>query len=489
VPRLRDGEATMNRWDRIKLSWKLARGKLKLPPFMQSTAWGAGALGDVSDPSLYRNQALSYSRASAVYICVNRIAESGAMAAQTIAKGGPKAVVYDDKGEEVPDHPFLERLRQPNPLLSGFELLEASLGGAELTGNIYWYMHGVGNQVTREDAKTLRLFNPYKYDSEVARFMRQPLWIVPLRPDRMKPVPSKTDWLSHYEYRIYGLTYKLDAASVVHFRRYHPLKDFEGMSPVEPANYPIQNDWKAQRYNVAFWDNAARLSGIVESDADTMDPDQVKLMEKLFKENYVGDVDKMHQVAFLWSGFKWKEMGLSQKDAEFIEGRKMNWRDIAGIYGVNPALVYPEGANRATAQVAEYLFARYTMAPKLTRIAEKVNKDVMPLYGDGFTFAFVDVVPRDVVEDAAVKRDNATAVLQLVRALGAEQGLDEAKRQGLVTDEAEMGMPMLSTGGGLGGGMPPMKATPFPQELMGKGWQARVEAAREHVKAVEVLVG
>jgi len=220
-----------------------------------------------------------------------------------------------------------------------------------------------------------------------------------------------------------------------------------------------------------------------------MDPDQVKLMEKLFKENYVGDVDKMHQVAFLWSGFKWKEMGLSQKDAEFIEGRKMNWRDIAGIYGVNPALVYPEGANRATAQVAEYLFARYTMAPKLTRIAEKVNKDVMPLYGDGFTFAFVDVVPRDVVEDAAVKRDNATAVLQLVRALGAEQGLDEAKRQGLVTDEAEMGMPMLSTGGGLGGGMPPMKATPFPQELMGKEWQARVEAAREHVKAVEVLVG
>jgi hypothetical protein len=49
----------------------------------------------------------------------------------------------------------------------------------------------------------------------------------------------------------------------------------------------------------------------------------------------------------------------------------------------------------ANARTAEYLVGKYTLSPLLTRVANRFNAEVLPLYGPTDTLRFLDVVPRD----------------------------------------------------------------------------------------------
>src|SRR3989304_440114 len=111
----------------------------------------------------------------------------------------------------------------------------------------------------------------------------------------------------------------MDSAAVKHFKRFDPLQDYTGLSPIQAADAAVSSDIAAQLSNRALFKNAMRLSGIVETDRDEVDPEQVKLMKKYLREEYSGDPEKAHQVAFLWSAFKYKEMGMTMRDAEFVE--------------------------------------------------------------------------------------------------------------------------------------------------------------------------
>lgn len=345
-------------WDRL-LGRGKARRRVDLPDYVSGMAQAAMWSDEFMAPSYWQAQAERYTRSDLVYLCVNKIAEAGAMA---------KAEVWVN-GEPDPDHPFLTLLQHPNPFLSRFELWEATHVSLELAGNAFWYKQLVGNSLAG-------------------------LW--PLRPDRMSVVPDPHEYVKAYVYEVNGRKWELPREHVVHFRRYHPLKDYEGLSPLEAAQYAVVSDLSAQKFNWAFFKNGAKLSVVLESDEEQVTPEELRLMERYFIERFTGDPEKGHRPAFLWAGFKAKDLGISQKDAEFIEGQKLNRMRIFGLYGVHPGLVLSEDVNLANARVAEHVFAKWTLAPKLTRIAEKVTADILaPHYGEGHELRFVDVVPRD----------------------------------------------------------------------------------------------
>src|SRR5260221_2978767 len=85
---------------------------------------------------VYDQEATEYLRSSWVYVAVTRIAEAAALVPYE---------VYATKGEAKiaqQNHAIEQLLRNPNPHMSQFELLEATFGFLELTGNAYWFLTG-----------------------------------------------------------------------------------------------------------------------------------------------------------------------------------------------------------------------------------------------------------------------------------------------------------------------------------------------------------
>jgi phage portal protein BeeE len=77
--------------------------------------------------------------------------------------------------------------------------------------------------------------------------------------------------------------------------------------------------------------------------------------------------------------FDWKEMGLSPKDLDFIEGKNISAREISQAFGVPPMLVGISG----DATFANYKEARYhlwedTIIPLMEFLIAELNLVVLP---------------------------------------------------------------------------------------------------------------
>lgn len=420
--------------------WSLRRNKEeKRRVSTPLPAWTTGAAqaaiwGELSDPSLYANQAKRYSRSDLVYMCVNRIAEMCALNAHRLMLFNPESErdpETDLPSEKIEDHPFMELWRRPNTWMSRFEFVEATTIGLQLNGNVYWHVDD-GEKPKIKDGKKL-------IDLE-----KDPLNLWIIRPDRLKIKPSKEEYIQGYLYEAAGEQIMFSASAIRHHKRFHPAKDFEGLSPLEAANLASASDVAAQKSNFALHMNGMRLSMVVESERKSIDLDQMKLMEKMLLERYTGNPDKAHQVAFLWEDFKIRELGLSPRDAEFIESGRMNRMKVLGVFGVHPGLLFSEDVNLANAKIAEAVTLKFTVAPILSRLAGEITSMLCGenrLYKDAQEVEahFVGVVKTDKQSDAQVAVIKSEALERLVRSLGPEEGIKEAKRQGLISQEVSEG--------------------------------------------------
>ena len=395
-------------------------------PVWGSAAAQAAEWGAMSDPQLYAVQVERYARSDLVYMCVNKLAEMAAMQRLCLFNGdGEKDPITGLPTEMIGEHPFLDLWRRPNPWDSTFEFMEATIISLELTGNAYWHLDD-GAKPSKRGGET--------YIEAIG----EPVALWNMRPDRVTIQPDKDTYIKYYTYEIAGQKIHIDPSRVVHFKRHHPLRDYEGLSPIEAANYACMTDMEAQKSNWRLFKNAMRLSGIIESDVETVDPDQIGLMKKMLLEEYSGSSEKAHQVAFLWSQFKYKELGMSPRDAEFVEGAKLNRMRIFGIFGVHPSIVLSEDVNLANARVGEYVTKAFTLAPKLTRLSGDITP-ILALWGDEKIEArFTNVVPQDRELEASVTQSKVDAAGKLVQAFGQHEGVLEAQRLGLVSMDVNL---------------------------------------------------
>jgi len=345
--------------------------RAKIPGFVRGIGRQTVFEGGVSTPNSLREQAAWYAKSPAFYASVNKIAEAGAMVDVAVFDG------YGKRSKPIDDHPLLELLRRPAPFmewlsLDYFTILESILASLGIFGNAFLYMGA------RENSR------------------QPPGMLLPLRTDRVTPVVSeKRGVVIGYEISAGSKSWRIGVDDIIHFRRYNPFNEYMGLSSVYATHLALETDYDAQRHNRSLFKNGARLSIILESDERQVRQQDRELMEAYWREHYIGDPDKAGSVAFLWAGFKAKDLGMNQRDAEYIEGRKLNRGDVLMAMGVHPAMISAEDVNLANARVAEYLFSKYTLKPALTRIESRFNSELLPLYGENHVLRFLNVVPRD----------------------------------------------------------------------------------------------
>lgn len=345
---------------------------------------GAGvSYGDV--PPVLKASEYLKSAVGWVYACVMAIAD--AVAPNNI---GLYKVNNNGDVEQVESHLALELLDRVNDFTTRYDHMSLTQQYLELTGEAPWYIDR-GENGTGE-----------------------PQTIMLLRPDCLSIVQSTdkktSNPIAKYKYRIDAQnTIDIETSEMVFLKYPDPNNQFRGKGTLAGAARAYDLDNYAEDYNTSFFFNSGRPDMVIATDQ--------KLTEKQQK-NIRSDVNRMykgkknaHKTMILESGLEAKPFAVSQKDMEFLEQSRFSRDKILSIFRVHKSVIaITEDVNLANAKVGEYVFAKWTIKPKLTRIVAQLNEFYLPMFSgtEQMFFAFDDPVPADV--DSKVKRyDSALA--------------------------------------------------------------------------------
>ena len=186
-----------------------------------------------------------------------------------------------------------------------------------------------------------------------------------------------------------------------HFKRWHPLNDYYGLSPIQAASFDIDQHNMAAKHNLSLLMNGARPSGAVifkPKDESGMslqlsDSQRQQLMSDL-NMRFSGSHNAGRPM-LLEGDFDWKEMGLSPKDMDFLELKNMSARDIALCFGVPSQLVgVPDSQTYNNVSEARLALYEDTIIPLLRRVESDLNEWLTPRFGEDISIRYdIDSIP------------------------------------------------------------------------------------------------
>jgi len=301
-----------------------------------------------------------------VYAAVSKIA-------QECASVDIKLMQMEANGDvkEVDQHPVLDLLDSVNPFTTFSDLIEITKTYELLTGDAFWWLlKGTGGEVVE-------------------------IWQY-LRPDLVSVVPSKDTFISHYNYKVpgQGNIVRFEVDEIIQFKRINPNNPYRGVSPVKAGEWAIGTDNQASEYNWRFFGNNARPD-FVFNFPDGIDSDEAKLFRTQWENTHQG-TRNAGRVGIMSKG-EIKNIGLSQKDMEFLNQRKFSRDEILTMFKVPKAILDPQEVNYASAQTAKNIFMEQTIIPEMIRFVNTLNEFLLPHYKDDrLFFDFESPINEDV---------------------------------------------------------------------------------------------
>ena len=279
---------------------------------------------------------------SGVFACVRVIAEDVASLPFALYK-------RLDKGKEKAfDHPLYYLIHDsPNSEMSAFSFKESMLTNLLLWGNAY--------------AQIIRAKNGHIHS------------LHPLLSSRMI-VSKNTDGSRIFNYtNDKGITTKLRREQIFHVAGIS-YDGLIGLSPIGIAREAVGLAKVTEIYGNKFFANGARPGGVLEHPGQIKDPERVR---KSWESVYKG-AQNSHKIAVLEEGMKYHDIGVPQKDAQFLETRQFQLNEICRIFRVPPHLV--GDLSKATFSNIEHQSIDYvvhTLRPWLVRFEQAVNLQLL----------------------------------------------------------------------------------------------------------------
>lgn len=338
----------MNIFDRViyrLAEWRASSGAgfhvSQTPPgWVDRFAWSSTSAGMMVNEDV----ALTY---SAVFACVRILAET---------LSSLPWILFEQQGrmkQRARGHPLYSLLHtSPNPEMSSFEFREAMMGHVCTWGNA---------------------FAEIDFDR---RGVITALW--PLRPDRM--TVKRENGALLYKYRVPESeggfrTVTLLPEQVFHVRGLG-FDGRIGYSPVGLARQSIGLGLATEAYGGAFFGNGARPSGVLQHPGKLSDTAYDRL-KKEFERRHQG-LENAQRLAILEEGLKYQQIGVPPEDAQFLETRTFQVREVARWYRVPPHML--ADLDRATFSNIEHLsleFIQYTMLPWFVRWEQAVSRSLL----------------------------------------------------------------------------------------------------------------
>jgi SPP1 gp7 family putative phage head morphogenesis protein len=165
-----------------------------------------------------------------------------------------------------------------------------------------------------------------------------------------------------------------EIARVFLFNPYDPLK---GMAPLEAGKLNVVVDYKAAFYTSVFFDEGAVPGGVLSTEQRLGDK-QFNRTKEQFESRHQG-YRRSHRVAVLEQGLRYTQTGLSQKDMEFSDLRKLTAERIYQIFGMKKAIVsVTEDVNYATSKEQRKEWWEGTNLPLMSMATSALNFLLFP---------------------------------------------------------------------------------------------------------------
>jgi HK97 family phage portal protein len=175
-----------------------------------------------------------------------------------------------------------------------------------------------------------------------------------------------------------------------------------GMSPIELARESLGMALAAQDYGARFFTNDAKpTGGWIEFPGNFKDAEAKRVFRDSYQSAQSGS--NRGKVLVLENGMKFHEVGVTNKDAQFLELRKFQITDIARMFRVPPHMI--ADLDRATFSNIEQQsleFVMHTMTPWAERWEASIESDLM-LDGDQLEveFDFANLMRGDAASRSA----------------------------------------------------------------------------------------
>ena len=295
---------------------------------------------------------------------------------------------------EVTSHAALVVWNKPNRFFTRQEFVETEQQHVDLTGEGWW--------VVGRDQRMKSL----------------PVELWPVRPDRMTPVTSPTEYLVGYIYRSPdGEEVPLELQDVIQLRMPNPEDPYRGMGAVQSVLTELDAVRYSAEWNRNFFANSAEPGGIIEV-TERLGDDEFQEMVDRWREQHQG-VANAHRVAILEQG-KWIDRKYTQRDMQFVELRHVSRDVIRESFGI-PAFALGDvvDVNRASADASKAWFAEMLTVPRLERFKGALNNDFLPLFGataEGLEFDYDSPVPANAEQENADRDSKVKAVVDMINA-------------------------------------------------------------------------
>ena len=195
--------------------------------------------------------------------------------------------------------------------------------------------------------------------------------LYPIPWTQMKPVRNLKTREIEYELSDRGRIETLPAAKILHIPGLG-FNGIKGYSPIRMAMESIGLGLAAESFGARFFGSGTHLGGIIEH-PQGMSDEAFNRLKKSFEEEY-GGLQKSHGTIILEEGAKYNKLGMPLDEAQFLETRKFQKTEIAGIYRVPPHMI--ADLEKATFSNIEHMsleFLMYSMRPWIYRWEQYMN--------------------------------------------------------------------------------------------------------------------
>lgn len=290
--------------------------------------------------------------------------------------------VYSGKSKIVSANSVSRLLEKPNETTSAFKFKLIHWSYYLLYDKVYWFLN------TNPSGTVVELHV--------------------LNPRIVKEKRGADGRLAYYEYG----KIKMMPHEVIEFSGFNPMSTtgLGGVSLLDTLKVEYETDDSAAKYGNKFFKNGTRVSGVISGNEDATLEDVKKVINE-WKAAHQG-TDNAYKVAALLGGMKYEEIGMTMKDAEYIEGRKQIKERIIEAYGIPKSIFgIVEKIDRATAETQMRQFWQVTLKPLAILMQEDINTLLLSKqkefsrYNVKYDFSVVEELKKDVNEtlDAAKK--------------------------------------------------------------------------------------
>lgn len=303
------------------------------------------------------------------------------------------------------DYPLWTLLRDPNPMLTGWDFTFLTELYIRVTGEVYWRI--VRNGLGRPSE--LWVLPKFWVKVQRDRQTRQVMFYT--IPFQREPIPPK---------------------DMIWLHTPMPTNPYlEGVGDMLAMATEIETFEYASEADRTLMLKGAVPPGILKTPGSPPLPDR-KAMREEWQQTY-GGPGNAGQIAILWGGLEFQRIQNTKKEMDFVESQKY-LRDVI-IAGVHPHILgISEGVNRAQAEAAEYTFARWEILPRARWHEGVRNKFLAPQFDPRAFVEFQNVVPGDadrlIAAALGPQSGEALTIDQRITMLGQALGTPDLKAPG-----------------------------------------------------------